>query len=84
MGYVKTAISIDGDLFDKAEELARILKIPRSQLFSTAIQEYLLRNESRQLLDDIDHAHQKSPTATERAHLSQMKTKLRRRVIDRW
>lgn len=84
MGYVKTAISIDGDLFIKAEELARILKIPRSQLFSKAIQEYLLRNESRQLLDDIDQAHQKPPTATERAHFSRMKTKLRRRVSDRW
>ncbi len=84
MGYVKTAISIEEGLFDQAEELARTLRIPRSQLFSTAIQEYLLRNESQQLLDDIDQAHQKPPTATERAHLSRMKTKLRRRVIDRW
>jgi len=84
MGYVKTAISIDEDLFEQAEELAKTLKIPRSQLFSNAIQEYLLRKESQQLLDDINQAYKKPPTAAERAHLSRMKTKLRRRVVDQW
>ncbi len=84
MGYVKTAISIDQELFDQADELAKMLKIPRSQLFSNAIQEYLLRKESQRLLDDMNRAYDKPPTASERAHLSRMKAKLRRRVIDQW
>ena len=84
MGHVKTTISIEEKLFDQAEELARTLSIPRSQLFSQAIHEYLVRNQSQKFLEDINRAHEKPPTATERTHLSRMKTKLRRRVIDQW
>ncbi len=84
MGNVKTAISIDEDLFDQVEALAKTLKIPRSQLFSNAIQAYLLRKENQQLLEDINQAYEQPPTAAERTHLSRMKTKLRRRVVDQW
>ncbi|GJL54304.1 MAG: hypothetical protein NPIRA02_14360 [Nitrospirales bacterium] len=84
MGYIDTTITIEQDLLEKAEKLARTLKVPRSQLFRNAIQEYLLRKGGHQLLDDINQAYKKSPTAAERAHLSRMKTKLRRRVVDKW
>jgi metal-responsive CopG/Arc/MetJ family transcriptional regulator len=41
---MKTAISIPDDVFQKAELLARRMKKSRSQLFSTAVEEYVARH----------------------------------------
>ncbi|WP_293912983.1 ChpI protein [Deinococcus sp.] len=38
---MKTAISIEDDLFGKGEELARELEISRSELYATALREYI-------------------------------------------
>lgn len=38
---MKTAISVPDDVFDKAEAVAKRLKISRSELYSRALQEFL-------------------------------------------
>lgn len=38
---MKTAISIPDDLFQQAEETAKKLGIPRSQLFALALEEFI-------------------------------------------
>jgi len=55
---VKTAISLDGALLREAQGLARRLKVSRSRLFATAMEEYLDRRTSRELLQAINAAHQ--------------------------
>jgi predicted transcriptional regulator len=42
---MKTAISVPDQIFKKAERLARRLRKSRSQLYSEAIAEYLLRHD---------------------------------------
>ena len=42
---MKTAVSIPDSVFDKAEGLARRLQKSRSQLYSEALSEYLLRHD---------------------------------------
>jgi metal-responsive CopG/Arc/MetJ family transcriptional regulator len=40
---MKTAISIPDDLFESAEELAQQLGVSRSELYATAVAEYLAK-----------------------------------------
>jgi metal-responsive CopG/Arc/MetJ family transcriptional regulator len=42
---MKTAVSIPDPVFDQAEALARRLQKSRSQLYSEALAEYLLRHD---------------------------------------
>lgn len=44
---VKTAISIPGPVFQAAERLAKRLGIPRSRLYSRAIERYVAEAEER-------------------------------------
>lgn len=41
---MKVAISVPDPIFDAAERLAKLRRIPRSQLFAEALQEYLSRH----------------------------------------
>ena len=54
---VKTVISLDGALLREAEGVARRLKVSRSRLFATAMEEYLERRTNRELLVAINAAH---------------------------
>ena len=53
---VKTAVSIPGPLFQAAERLAKRLGIPRSRLYSRAIERYVAETQERDvtaLLNEI-------------------------------
>lgn len=57
MGYtfgMKTAISIPDDVFEDADRLARALKKSRSQLYSTAVREYVARHSEDQVTAAMD------------------------------
>jgi len=56
MDTVKTAISIRESLFEQAEDLARKLKLSRSRLFSLALEEFIRRQQNRELLERINAA----------------------------
>ena len=47
---IKTAISVDEALFEKAKTLARELDISRSRLFALAVQEFIEKHENQHLL----------------------------------
>jgi len=51
---MKTAISLPDDLFQLADALAKRLGISRSQLFATALAEYLAKHQSRKLTDRLN------------------------------
>ena len=46
---MKTAISIPEKIFNEAEELAKIMGISRSRLFTLAIKEYLEENNEKDI-----------------------------------
>jgi predicted transcriptional regulator len=53
---MKTAVSIPGPLFQAAERLAKRLGIPRSRLYSRAIERYVAETQARdvtELLNEI-------------------------------
>lgn len=51
---MKTAISIQNDVFEAAERLAHRTKKSRSQLFSDAVREYVARHASDEITDAMD------------------------------
>jgi len=56
MATIKTAISIDENLFKEAEKLSAKMKISRSQFFSKAVEEMLERKKNQRLLEMINES----------------------------
>ncbi len=51
---MKTAISIPDKVFRSADSLAKRLGLSRSQLYSTAITEFLSRHQGKQVTDRLN------------------------------
>lgn len=83
MAIVKTAISIQESLFDRADALAKQLHLSRSQLFARALDEFL-KHESRKLLDAINSALEGEPDPGEEERMRLMRRKQRRLAEGQW
>lgn len=57
MSNVKTAISLDSTLFQKAEDMARELNISRSRLFAVAIEKLLREYENRKITEALNDVY---------------------------
>lgn len=57
-GWMKTAISVPDDTFERATERARELGMSRSELFTRAAESYLEQLETDALTEQIDRALQ--------------------------
>ena len=51
---MKTAISIPDNIFQAAESMAHHLNISRSELFTTAISEYMKSNQSKNITESLN------------------------------
>jgi len=58
---VKTAISIQEELFKKVNQLASELHVSRSKLFGMAVQDFINKKESQNLLSQINNAFSDHP-----------------------
>lgn len=81
---IKTAISIDKNLFDQAEAVAEELAISRSRLFSLALEQYLRRRQGRQMLDRINAAYSDDPEPGEQILLEKMRQSTRNQWEGTW
>lgn len=84
MAIVKTAISVQESLFERADALAEQLHLSRSQLFSRALDEFLKKHETRKLREAIDSALEGEPDPGEEERMRLMRRKQRRRVEGQW
>ena len=67
MPHIKTAVSLQEDLFEQVETLASEMKISRSRLFALALEEFLRRHQNQQLLEQINAAYDEAPDPSEQA-----------------
>ena len=81
---IKTAISIDDSLYEKANELASELNLSRSRFFALAVQEFIERYENQRLLDAINAAYPDAIDEAERNLLQQHRVKQREMVEGEW
>lgn len=84
MAIVKTAVSIQESLFERADALAEQLHLSRSQLFSQALDEFLKKHDTRKLREAIDSALEGEPDPGEEERMRLMRRKQRRRVEGQW
>ena len=72
---VKTAISMQEELFKEVNRLAGELNVSRSKLFVMAVQDYIKKNESQELLSQINKAFSDYPDSDEIKLQSKMRQK---------
>lgn len=77
MPGVKTAISLDEELFEKVNKLANELHISRSKVFTIAVKDYLKKQENQRLLAQLNDVYSDQPDEEERKISASMKTKHR-------
>lgn len=73
MTKVKTAISIDEELFRAAEERAGKMGVSRSELFSRAVARLVRDEETREIFDRLNESYADEPDEEEREYLRRMK-----------
>ena len=78
---MKTAISLPDELFAAADGLAERLGVSRSNLFATALAEFLAKHQSRRVTERLDTVY-----ATESSALDPVVRKAQRKTIlrDTW
>jgi metal-responsive CopG/Arc/MetJ family transcriptional regulator len=67
---MKTAISLPEDLFRRAEAAARKLKMSRSQLYATAIAEFIERRQAARITQRLNEIYSAEPAEIDPAVVS--------------
>lgn len=62
---MKTAISLPDPLFEAADALAERLGVSRSQLFATAVAEFLAKHQGRKITERLDAVYGREPDTLE-------------------
>jgi len=73
MPGVKTAISLDENLFKKVNEAAHELHVSRSKFFTLAVLDFLKKQENKTLLAQLNEAYEDQPTKEENKILKSMR-----------
>ena len=84
MSNIKTAISLEEDLFDRAEQVAREMNISRSRLFALALEQFIARQRNRRLLEQINAAYSDGLDEGEQLRLEKRRRIHRRLVEGEW
>jgi len=66
MATVKTAVSIDESLFERAEALADELAIPRSRVFAMALEQFLEQYDARKILEQLNAVYAEAAPVDEK------------------
>ena len=70
MSSVKTAVSIEKNVFAEVDCVAREMNVSRSRVIGLALEEFLKRRENQRLLEQINAAYDDAPlTEEEKAFL---------------
>lgn len=77
---MKIAISIPDDVFQEVEKIAKEQKKSRSQVFVSAVREFIQRSETRRLIEKLDEAYAQPDTPDETARRKTMGEYQRKRL----
>ena len=84
MATVKTAISLEETLFQQVDDVAQKMKVPRSRVFTLALEDFLRRQRNQQLLDRINEAYEDLPDPDDQVRLQTMRREQKRLLKDTW
>jgi hypothetical protein len=83
VSQIKTGISLDSTLFEAGEQLARKLRTTRSGLYARALTEFIERERSQELLNELNAAYDSSPDPEDDALIQGIR-RTARRIGDTW
>lgn len=63
---MKTAVSIPDDLFRRAESTARRRRVSRSELYATALAEFLAREQHQAVTDRLNEVYSRNSSELDR------------------
>jgi len=63
---MKTAISLPDELFESADALAQRLGVSRSELYATAVAEFLAKHQDAKVTERLDQVYGQQPSRLER------------------
>jgi metal-responsive CopG/Arc/MetJ family transcriptional regulator len=63
---MKTAISLPDDLFESADALAQRLGVSRSELYATAVAEFLAKHQDQHITERLDQVYARQSSRLER------------------
>jgi metal-responsive CopG/Arc/MetJ family transcriptional regulator len=73
MTTIKTAVSIEESLFRRVEEVAGEMQVPRSRIFSMALESYIQRYETQKLIEILNEVYANGLTEEEKEDMEAMK-----------
>ena len=82
MSYMKTAISIDEELYRKAEKLSTKLNLSRSQLFAQALEYLLEKSETLEIIQRLNEVYR--PNDVEAKETTKAAKKRMTGIVDKW
>jgi predicted transcriptional regulator len=80
MPGVKTAISLNEELFSKVNQLADDMHISRSKVFTLAVQDYVKKQENQALLARLNEAYKDFPVKEEKKVIKSMRSKQKKMI----
>ncbi|MGH7792780.1 MAG: hypothetical protein ACREOB_10760 [Thermodesulfobacteriota bacterium] len=84
MANVKTAISLQKSLLEKAETLAREMNVSRSRLLALALEDFIDRYQNQRLLEQINAVYKDIPDTVEQGLRRKLRRHHRRIVEGEW
>jgi metal-responsive CopG/Arc/MetJ family transcriptional regulator len=84
MSTIKTAISIEKELFNKVNKAAKQYKVSRSQFFSQAVEYLIAKSEDIELIQRINKAWDKAALSEADTFTSKGKNAYKKVLPDKW
>jgi len=84
MTNIKTGISIDSELFKKAEKTAAKLNVTRSRFFQLALENYIRQYENLSILNKLNSLYADKVSEQEHNFQKLMKSYLKKHMEDEW
>ena len=69
MPNMKIAVSIEKPLFERAEKLAEQMRVSRSRLYALALETFIQKRESQQMLEQLNRVYGENPPTDEEKQL---------------
>ena len=64
---MKIAVSIPDELFDSAETLSKRLKVSRSRLYATALEDFVAKHQAKKVTERLNTAYASHASRLDRA-----------------
>jgi len=82
MSFMKTAISIDENLYRKAEKLSTKLNVSRSQLFAQALEYLLEKSETLEIIQRLNEVY--GPNDMQAKETTKAAKRKMKSIVSKW